>query len=176
MSCPAGLSSTLPINDELTIVPDSPLMSWTFVGAPTRHGARSRAVGRRGAASLEFALVASLLLTMLLGTIEANRYMMTLAALRTAAAEGVRIAMLAGGANLAAGRAACTGLAGAVAGVAAKVPALNAQSLSVVMSGCTAAGGGATLTVTATYPFHLAVPINGVTDRVLTEVALVIVN
>lgn len=49
---------------------------------------------RRGAAALEFALVAPLLLTMLAGTVELARWGWGAAALRSAAAEGARCVRL----------------------------------------------------------------------------------
>ena len=49
---------------------------------------------RRGAAALEFALVAPLLLTMLAGTVEMARWGWGAAALRSAAAEGARCVRL----------------------------------------------------------------------------------
>jgi hypothetical protein len=52
---------------------------------------------RRGAAALEFALVAPLLLTMLAGTVEMARWGWGAAALRSAAAEGARCVRLGGG-------------------------------------------------------------------------------
>jgi Flp pilus assembly protein TadG len=52
---------------------------------------------RRGAAALEFALVAPLLLTMLAGTVELARWGWGAAALRSAAAEGARCVRVARG-------------------------------------------------------------------------------
>jgi hypothetical protein len=52
---------------------------------------------RRGAAALEFALVAPLLLTMLAGTVEMARWGWGAAALRSAAADGARCVRLDGG-------------------------------------------------------------------------------
>lgn len=135
------------------------------------------ALGRRGATSLEFALVATLLLALLLGSSEAARYMLTLQSLRSAADEAVRIVMLRGGANLNAGRAACYGMSGAVNGAASRVAFLNPVSLVTTMSACvTGSNGIASVTVTVSYPFTFQFSYFGARNRTLTESTQAIFN
>lgn len=138
----------------------------------TAGTARRRfALGERGVTSLEFALVGSLFMLLLLGSMEMGRYMVTLAAVRNATAEAVRLATLRGDQNMLAERAPCTNLAGALAGVAAKVPSLVAASLTVTMGGCATNAGATTVNVTVNYPFTFAVTLFGATNRPITETA-----
>jgi Flp pilus assembly protein TadG len=130
------------------------------------------ALGRRGATSLEFALVGSLLLTLLLGVSEAGRYMMTLQSLRSAADEAVRLVVLRGGSNMNAGNPACTGMSGALSGAASRVAFLDATSLTVNLSACsTNSNGMTTVTVTISYPFTFQVTYFGTMSRILIETA-----
>lgn len=127
-------------------------------------------LGRRGATSLEFAMVATVLLTLLLGAAEAGRYMMTLQSLRSATDEAVRLAMLRGGANLNAGSAPCTGMSGALSGAASRVAFLSSASLTATMSACaTASNGISSVTVTVSYPFTFQFSYFGARSRTLSE-------
>lgn len=126
---------------------------------------------RRGITSVEFALIATVLLPLLLGAAEAGRYMVTQEALRSAAAEAARLVMLRGGANISGGNAPCTGMSGSLSGAATRVPFLQAASLSATMSGCaTATSGISSVSVTVSYPFTLQFNYFGATNRPISEV------
>lgn len=132
-------------------------------------------LGSRGTTSAEFALVGAVLLVLLIGAIETCRYLLTAAALRTAAADAVRLATLVGGANLAAGRASCSGLSGPLDGAQARAPVLDAAQLSVTLTGCARNGAVTTVTVRASYPFRFALPLAGARERNITEVAQAVI-
>jgi Flp pilus assembly protein TadG len=142
---------------------------------PLSASART-ALDQRGATSLEFALVGGLLLSLLLGSMEIGRYMVTLECVRTATAEAVRLATLRGSQNMIAGNAACTNLSGTLAGAGARVPFLQAASLTVTMTGCSTQAGMTTVTIAVAYPFTFTVPIFGASNRPVTETALAIFN
>ena len=61
-----------------------------------RHRPRDPATSRRGAAVVEFALLAPLLMTVFLGMVEMSRVMMVEQVLNNAAREGARTSVLAG--------------------------------------------------------------------------------
>ena|GEM_PF-1867662 len=134
-----------------------------------------RSRGRRGAATIEFALIGSAFLMLLLGGMDAARYLATIEAVRSASAEAARMAVLRGSANLNAGSAACTGLAGPLSGTP-RSPLLDAAALSVALSGCTTSGTVTSVTVTASYPFAFALPWFGTGERVITEAGQVVFN
>lgn len=138
-----------------------------------RAASRIRRLGRRGATSVEFALVGPLLILLLVGGIEAGRYMLTLESLRMASAEAVRATALRGGRNIGAGLAGCTGLSGAQSGDAALLPFLDATKLEVTLSGCTTEGAVTRVTVALRYPHAATLPVFAVT---LTETAQAIFN
>ena len=132
---------------------------------------------RRGVTSLEFALVGSLVLMLLLGASEAARYMMTLQSLRSVTGEAVRLVVLRGNANLNAGSAACTGLSGSLSGAAARVAFLKAASLTATMSGCTTGSNGiTTVRVTVSYPFTFQVAYFGTRSRSISEINQALFN
>ncbi len=131
---------------------------------------------RRGATSLEFAAIALLLLSLLLGSIEGGRYMFTLEALRTATAEAVRVVTLRGSANMIARVAPCTGLSGELTGVDVRAPFLNTGALSLTMSGCTTNAGVTTVSVTASHPFTFTVSLFGSRTPVMQETARAVFN
>ena len=133
-------------------------------------------IGRRGATSVELALVASLLVSLLIGAVELGRYMATLQGLGTATAEAVRLATLRGGQNLAAGQPGCTNLSGSLAGAAAHSPFLVPARLTVTLSGCATQWGITRVTVTATYPFAFAVGTFGALNRPMSETAQAVFN
>ncbi|MBP0445295.1 pilus assembly protein [Roseomonas sp. SSH11] len=122
-------------------------------------------------ATVEFALIGGLLLTFVIGIMEASRYLMTLEALRTVTADAARMVVLRGSANLNANRAACTNMAGALSGASARTGALDPASLSVVLSNCATNAGVTTVTVTVTYPFQHSVPMLPNPARELRETA-----
>ncbi|SDB74469.1 TadE/TadG family type IV pilus assembly protein [Belnapia rosea] len=143
-------------------------MPWS---ASARPGAARRRRAQAGATSLEFALVGSILLSLLLGSIEMSRYMFTVELVRVAAAEAVRLTTLRGSQNLNAGTAACSGLSGNLSGAGHRTPFLDANELEVTMSGCTTAGGITTVSIAVEYPFSFAVPFFGTTSRPVSETA-----
>ena len=97
----------------------------------------------RGAAVVEFALVAPLLLMMVLGIAEFGRAFHIQATLSQAAREGVRVMALQ------------NNPAGAVAATQAAAPTLTLTNVAVSPSTCVASGltPAATATVTVTYSF-----------------------
>lgn len=135
-----------------------------------------RALNRRGTTTVEFALVGGLLVSLLLGTIEISRYLITREAVRTAMAEAVRMTTLRGSRNLDASSPACTSLAGSLTGMAASVPFLTAASLTANMSGCVTQAGVTTVSITVHYPFAFGVALFGVPNRPITETAQAIFN
>lgn len=135
-----------------------------------RNASRPGRIGRRGTTSLEFALTGALILTLLLGAVEASRYMITLSSLRMASAEAARAVTLLGSANMNAGHPPCTGLGGTLQGAAGRVRFLDAASLSATLSGCqTDTSGVTTVTVTLTYPFRFALDGFGPRDQSLSD-------
>lgn len=134
-------------------------------------------LGRRGATSLEFALVGSLLMMLLLGASEAGRYMITLQSLRSATDEAVRLVVLRGSANMNAGTSPCAGLNGALSGAADRVAFLKAASLTTVLTGCTTASNGVTMVnFSLTYPFSFNVNYFGITSLQLNETGQALFN
>ena len=97
----------------------------------------------RGAAAVEFALVAPFLLLMVLGIAEFGRAFHIQATLSQAAREGVRVMALQ------------NNPAGAVAATQAAAPTLTLTNVAVSPSTCVASGltPAATATVTVTYSF-----------------------
>ncbi|MGK7869792.1 TadE/TadG family type IV pilus assembly protein [Falsiroseomonas sp. E2-1-a20] len=135
-------------------------------------------LGRRGVASLEFALVGPVLVLLLVGGMEAGRYMATVESLRMASAEAVRAVTLRGGSNIGSGLAACTGLSGAQAGQAqigeaARLPLLDPAKLEVTLSDCAMDGAVARVTVALRYPHAASLPWFAVT---LGETAQAVFN
>ncbi len=135
-----------------------------------RHGGRRRSA-QAGATSLEFALTGSILLSLLLGSVETGRYMFTLEMLRFAAADAARLVALRGSQNRNAGSSACAGLSGPLSGVTYRTPFLRADMLVVSLSNCVTAGGVTTVSVALQYPFTFSVPYFGVPSRQITETA-----
>src|SRR4051794_34439486 len=75
-------------------------MSWrSFMECFNCRAACRARSSRRGAAAVEMAMVAPLLFTLLLGSIEFGRAMMAGNVLTSAAREGARVAVVPGGAN-----------------------------------------------------------------------------
>lgn len=137
-----------------------------------RH--RSRAA-ERGATSLEFALVGSLLMALLLGAIEIGRYLFTLEALRTAAAEAARKVTVLGSANMNAGNDPCKGLSGDLA-VPSRAPFLNPGTLKVRITACVPNGDITTVTITVEHDFSFIVPFFGTGVSSISETAQAVFN
>jgi Flp pilus assembly protein TadG len=131
---------------------------------------------RRGASSLEFALICGPLMALVLGTIELSRYLITLTSVRTVAAEAARTATLRGSQNMNAGSSPCTNLGGTLAVAGARTPFLNPASLTVTMGGCATNAGVTTVTITVTYPFAFTLPYFGNSNRPITETVQGIFN
>jgi Flp pilus assembly protein TadG len=124
---------------------------------------------RRGATTLEFALVGGLALTLLLGSMEAARFLFTQQALRSLAGEAARVASLRGAANMNALRVPCHGLSGPLSGVDHTAPFLTPATLSVTMSGCVTQGAVTLVTVTVSQPFTFTVLMFAPTNLVMSE-------
>ena len=134
-------------------------------------------LGKRGATSLEFALVGSLLLTLILGASEAGRYMITLQSLRSAADEAVRLVVLRGGANINAGISPCAGLSGGLSGVAERVAFLEAASVAANLTACnTSSNGITTVSILVRYPFVFKIQYFGRNNQIIEESALALFN
>jgi Flp pilus assembly protein TadG len=111
----------------------------------------------RGAAMVEFALVAPLLLLMVLGIAEFGRAYNVQANLSQAAREGVRVMALQ------------NDVAGAIAATKTAAPTLILTNISVTPASCIASGTtpAATATVTVTYSFTFITKLFG-TSKTLT--------
>jgi Flp pilus assembly protein TadG len=105
----------------------------------------------RGAAVVEFALVAPLLLTMVLGIAEFGRAYHVQSAISQAAREGVREMALK------------NDPAGAIAATKAAAPTLTLTNITVSPASCVASGTtpAATATVTVTYPLSFTSKLFG---------------
>jgi hypothetical protein len=125
---------------------------------------------------LEFAAVALVLISLLLGAVEIGRYMFTLEALRTAVAEAARAVTVRGSANLIAGIAPCSGLSGELVGVDLRAPFLNPGALSLTASGCTTSAGITSVTIVLSHPFAFSVPFFGTAPPTMTESAQAVFN
>jgi Flp pilus assembly protein TadG len=102
-------------------------------------------------AAAEFALVGGLLMLIVLGTVEVGRYLLFSEAVRTVAADAVRMATVRGSANLNAGVPACQGVSGTLAGAGSRVPLLRAQDLAVTLRDCATSGAVTTVMVEVRY-------------------------
>jgi Flp pilus assembly protein TadG len=126
-----------------------------------RHRTACRLLGERGAAAVEFALVAPVLLMLLFGIIEFGKTMNTQATLSSAAREGARTMALANDAVLA--RTAVQNAAGALG--------LSTSAISISPGTCTGASATQTVTVTITYRQVFASGLVGRTGVDLTGTA-----
>lgn len=121
---------------------------------PHRAKARpKRGLGRRGASSLEFAIVALPLLLLILSGLELARYAATVASLRAVVDEGTRAATLRGYANLNAGSDGCTGLNGDTILVPSDAPTymLQRNRLTFTVTSCATNGPITTVGMRAQY-------------------------
>ena len=82
---------------------------------------RSR-IGARGTTTAEFALIGSLLISLLFGVIEIGRYLYTIQSVRMATSDAVRLVTVRGSQNKNAGIADCSGMSGSLSGAAAGRP------------------------------------------------------
>lgn len=114
---------------------------------------RSRPSDReRGAAAVEFALVAPLLFTLLFATVEIGRGWTAQVSLTSAVHDGAR--------------AVATGTGDATAAVLAAAGGLDASRISVTAPATCSTGE--TVTVAATYLFQASLPLVGQLDRTLS--------
>lgn len=114
---------------------------------------------RKGATSVEFAIVGGLFFTMLIGAMEAGRLFFTQESLREVTAAAARRAMV------------DSGLAGCIApaaAVAAMTPFLRPDALTLCVSR-TVSAGQTTLTVNAAYPFRTVIPLLALDGNQLTD-------
>jgi Flp pilus assembly protein TadG len=125
------------------------------IAIPGRRAAAglNRRLGRRGASSLEFAIVALPLLLLILSGLELARYAATVASLRAVVDEAVRTATLRGYANLNADQSACTGLGANTNLVPAEAPTymLHRNRLTFTVTGCATNGPITTVAMRAQY-------------------------
>lgn len=143
---------------------------------PSSASARRRRA-QRGATSLEFALVGTILMSLMFGTVEISRYLFTLEALRTTAAEAARVVTLRGSANMNGGVTPCTGLSnGDLSGVPVRAPFLDTGALSIKISGCTTNAGVTTANVTVSHPFTFVLSYFGTGFSTMTETAQAVFN
>ena len=105
-----------------------------------------RRLGCRGAGTMEFALVAAVFFSLLLGGIEVARYMTIVQSLRNLTGEAARAALIANNGGAAWSASAVKGL----------VPFLDASKITIspATPSCTAN----LITVSASYPFTSVVP------------------
>jgi Flp pilus assembly protein TadG len=126
---------------------------------------------------VEFALVGTVLMALLFGTIEIGRYLFTLEALRTAAAEAARVVTIRGSANMNARKSPCDGLDnGDLTGVPIRAPFLNAGTLSVKITGCTTNAGVTTVNMTVSHPFSFVMSYFGAGISSVSETAQAVFN
>jgi Flp pilus assembly protein TadG len=121
-------------------------------------------LGRRGTASLEFALVAIPFFMLMLGIIDLSNYFATQQSLETAVSEAQRAAVTSSSANISND---CSTIKGTVASV---VPYLG-PNLSLCVTKTTSSGV-VTVTVTGTYPFTFILAVwsgnNGTLSHTVT--------
>ena len=120
-----------------------------------------RRLGRAGVTSLEFALVAALFFTVLIGCMDLGRYFLIAQSLRTVTAEAARLALV-------------NGMWGQIDPTAYSFGAMtplvdNANLTLTVTPKALALGGVRKLTVTATYVFTAYSPIWTVLNGTISE-------
>ncbi len=125
-----------------------------------------RRLGRVGATSLEFALVALLFMTVLIGCMDLGRYYLAEHSLRTVAAEAARMCLAYYNSNSGGD---CTALT--QADYAAIAPFINNANLVVTVTqpSTVRSGGGKEFTVTAQYTFTAYSPIWTVLNGTISE-------
>ncbi len=109
---------------------------------------KMRRLGTRGIASLEFALVSSVLFMMLIGGMEVGRYLTIVQSLRNVTGEAARAALVAYNGGTAWNAATVKGL----------VPFLNPTQLALNVTPTPPACSAHVINVTASYPFTSIVP------------------
>ena len=116
-------------------------------------------LGVRGTTALEFALIFPLLMTLFLGISDISRYYVTLEAVRSAAAEAARAAIVNTGLN------AC----GSTAIDAARPSGILNRDLLTLCVSRTVNGGETVVNINASYPFSFLTPMFGATTRTISE-------
>lgn len=126
--------------------------------ASSRGPARRALASRRGGSASEFAIIGSLIFLMILAGMDLSRYYFTMHALRTAAADAARAAII--------NKTAADCGSGTVQ-TAARAGILGSSFTLTVT--CPTASGVTTVSVTATRPFSFVLPVFGVSAMTLTE-------
>lgn len=121
-----------------------------------------RRLGCRGTGTVEFTIVAAILMSAFLAIIELARYEAALGAVRAATSEAARAALI---------DPALTGCTTPEARVGARAPGLDPARLSVCVTRGTS-GGLQQLRVESSYDFAFSLPIFGSLNRRLTDVAI----
>jgi Flp pilus assembly protein TadG len=121
-----------------------------------------RRLGQRGTGTVEFTLVAAILMTAFLAIVELARYEAALGGVRAATAEAARAALI---------DTALSGCTTPEARVAARAPGLDAARLSVCVTRGMA-GGLQEVRVDSAYDFAFSLPVFGSLNRRLTDVAV----
>jgi Flp pilus assembly protein TadG len=116
---------------------------------PGRSAAAGRAGARRGVAAVEFAVMATLLFTLILGIVEIGRAMMVLEILNNAARNGCRVGVLSGSSNADVSTAVDNALSGTgVTGYDAPTITVNGSAANVSTA---VSGDAVSVTVSAPY-------------------------
>ncbi len=113
----------------------------------------SAARRRRGVAAVEFAVIASLLFTLLLGIVEIGRAMMVLELLNNAARNGVRTATINGSTRGDVATAVTNALGGSGITLAAGQPKLSVNGTEVTSDAGWAPASGDTISVSVSVPY-----------------------
>lgn len=119
---------------------------------------RRRWLGNRGAVALEFAMVGSAYLVLLVCTIEVGRYAFTRVSVTAAVGEAKRVAVI---------DPTMVGCVLPKASIASRISFLHQPDLTLCITRSTAAGI-TTATISVSYPFHFIVPLLGTAPRTIT--------
>ncbi len=154
-------------------------MSKSVSTSPRRRAARRRLGDRRGAAALEFAAIASLLFSLLLGAMDLSHYWYTMEALREYTAETMRAAVVAVARDGGPGFNYCgVNAYQPVVVTNARTPGLDPSKLNVSQVGCkrttpsgnTAVVESRTVRVVISYSYAFSIAhIFGLTDQAVTD-------
>jgi Flp pilus assembly protein TadG len=117
--------------------------------------------GRRGSVAVEFALIGTCFLMMVLGSIDAARLFFTWEAVDVTANLALREAML--------NRSGTTCPSVTTSGIAASVPPILTTSSLTLSASCTTSGGVEKVAVSVTYPFSFVLPWFGVASTTLSS-------
>ncbi len=124
---------------------------------------RQRPIGEAGTGTVEFTVIAAVLMSGFLAIVELARYEAAVGALRAATAETARAALV---------DASLEGCAAPELRAMARGPGLEAERLSVCVRRSTA-GGLQQLRVEASYDFAFTMPLFGDLTRRLTDVSVI---